>query len=51
MKIWSIYARFKTPCGFSSWQKITLNPDTFDNARKLLEDLEGNFGLELCLNN
>ena len=50
MKIWNIYARFKTPCGFSSWQRITLNAATFDNARKLLSDLEGSFGTELSLN-
>lgn len=50
MKIWNLYVRFKSPCGFSSWQKITLNADTFDNAKKLLHELERRFGAELCLN-
>ena len=50
MKTWNIYARFKAPCGFSSWQRITLKADTLANARKLLLDLEASFGTELCLN-
>jgi len=50
IKIWNIYANFKTPCGFSSWQKITLKADTFDNTCKLLGDLKRSFGLELSIN-
>ena len=52
MKIWNLYAHFTYDAtnDYKSWQKITPESRTFEEAWKLYEDLKDVYGLELSLN-
>ena len=50
MKIWNVYAYFTADNGYSSWQRITANKMTYNDARSLFYDLRYIYGLELTLN-